>query len=120
MPYENQVWRLMKRPVGDIADGDLVYGKEPVPDLKEGEYLVEVIYLSLTQETAMLTTKILISVIATTTLSLNDFDGLYSADTHSPELAAVGATLEPMAANGLESQDLVALGAGQDWNMFAR
>ena len=32
MPYENQVWRLMKRPVGDIADGDLVYGKEPVPD----------------------------------------------------------------------------------------
>ncbi len=47
MTYENQVWRLMKRPVGDIADGDLVYRAEPVPELKSGEYLVEVIYLSL-------------------------------------------------------------------------
>ena len=47
MAYKNDVWRLMKRPVGDIADGDLIYGKEPVPELKDGEYLVEVIYLSL-------------------------------------------------------------------------
>jgi NADPH-dependent curcumin reductase len=47
MDYENHVWRLMQRPVGDIADGDLVYSKEPVPALNDGEYLVEVIYLSL-------------------------------------------------------------------------
>jgi NADPH-dependent curcumin reductase len=47
MAYTNHVWRLMKRPVGEIADGDLVYGAEPVPPLKDGEYLVEVIYLSL-------------------------------------------------------------------------
>jgi NADPH-dependent curcumin reductase len=47
MAYENHVWRLMKRPIGDIAEGDLVYGAEPVPALKDGDYLVEVIYLSL-------------------------------------------------------------------------
>jgi NADPH-dependent curcumin reductase len=47
MAYENHVWRLMKRPVGDIAEGDLVYRSEPVAALQEGEYLVEVIYLSL-------------------------------------------------------------------------
>jgi NADPH-dependent curcumin reductase len=47
MVYENQVWRLMKRPVGDIAHGDLLYGAEPVPALNDGEYLLEVIYLSL-------------------------------------------------------------------------
>ena len=68
----------------------------------------------------MLTTKILIAVIAATTLSLNTFDGLLSADTPSPEIVAVGATPDPMAAHGLESQDLVALDSAQDWNMFAR
>ena len=50
----------------------------------------------------MLTTKILISVIAATTLSLNNVDGFISANTPSPEIAAVGATLEPMPANGLD------------------
>ena len=68
----------------------------------------------------MLTTKILISVIAATTLSLNNVDGFISANTPSPEIAAVGATLAPMPANGLDYQKLVALGSAQDWNLFAR
>ena len=41
------VWRLAKRPVGDIADGDLVYANEALPPLKEGEFSLRVIYLSL-------------------------------------------------------------------------
>ena len=41
------VWRLAKRPVGDIADGDLVYGAEPVPELHEGQFSLQVTYLSL-------------------------------------------------------------------------
>ena len=41
------VWRLANRPVGDIADGDLVYGNEPVPALADGQFSLRVIYLSL-------------------------------------------------------------------------
>jgi len=41
------VWRLVKRPVGDIADGDLVYQTEALPPLGDGEFLLRVIYLSL-------------------------------------------------------------------------
>ncbi len=41
------VWRLAKRPVGDIADGDLVYGSETLPALKDGEFSLRVTYLSL-------------------------------------------------------------------------
>jgi NADPH-dependent curcumin reductase len=41
------VWRLAKRPVGDIADGDLVYGAEALPDLQDGQFSLRVTYLSL-------------------------------------------------------------------------
>ena len=41
------VWRLAKRPVGDIADGDLVYGNEVLPALNDGEFSLRVTYLSL-------------------------------------------------------------------------
>jgi NADPH-dependent curcumin reductase CurA len=41
------VWRLAKRPVGDIADGDLVYAAEAVPELQDGQFALRVIYLSL-------------------------------------------------------------------------
>ncbi len=41
------VWRLAHRPVGDIADGDLVYGNEPLPALADGEFSLRVTYLSL-------------------------------------------------------------------------
>ncbi|GGE19214.1 NADP-dependent oxidoreductase [Polymorphobacter glacialis] len=44
---ERNVWRLAKRPVGDIADGDLVYAAEAVPALEEGQFALRVIYLSL-------------------------------------------------------------------------
>lgn len=42
-----QVWKLARRPEGDIADGDLEFQTEPAPQPAEGEALVEVIYLSL-------------------------------------------------------------------------
>jgi hypothetical protein len=44
---QRQVWRLVRRPQGDIRDGDLEYATESLPPLADGEFLVEVIYLSL-------------------------------------------------------------------------
>ena len=41
------VWRLTARPVGDIADGDLTYGREELPPLADGQFLLKVTYLSL-------------------------------------------------------------------------
>jgi NADPH-dependent curcumin reductase CurA len=41
------VWRLAKRPVGDIADGDLTYGAEDLPPLADGQFSLKVTYLSL-------------------------------------------------------------------------
>lgn len=47
MAEMRHVWRLARRPVGDIADGDLVYREEPIPPLAEGQFLLKVGYLSL-------------------------------------------------------------------------
>jgi NADPH-dependent curcumin reductase len=44
---QNHTWRLMKRPVGDIADDDLVYAAEAMPEPKDGELAIKTIYLSL-------------------------------------------------------------------------
>ncbi len=41
------VWRLARRPSGDIADGDLVYASEPLPALQDGQFSLGVTYLSL-------------------------------------------------------------------------
>ena len=41
------VWRLARRPVGDIADGDLVYASEALPNLADGQFLLRIRYLSL-------------------------------------------------------------------------
>ena len=42
-----QVWRLNRRPVGDIADGDLHFGSEPLPPLADGPFSLKLTYLSL-------------------------------------------------------------------------
>ncbi len=42
-----QVWRLQRRPRGDIADGDLEFVEETVPEIAEGQVHVRVLYLSL-------------------------------------------------------------------------
>lgn len=47
MAETRHVWRLQKRPVGDIADGDLVFVEEALPALAEGQFLLQVGYLSL-------------------------------------------------------------------------
>ncbi len=44
---ERHVWRLVKRPVGDIADGDLEYCTETLRPLADGEFVLRVTYLSL-------------------------------------------------------------------------
>lgn len=46
-PTSRNVWRLARRPVGDIADGDLVYASEPLPPLAEGQFLLRIVYVSL-------------------------------------------------------------------------
>lgn len=43
----NRMWRLARRPVGDIADEDLTWHEEPIGELGDGEVLVRVVYLSL-------------------------------------------------------------------------
>lgn len=47
MALENRVWRLRKRPVGEIADDDLTFEREEVPEPSDGELLVKLDYLSL-------------------------------------------------------------------------
>lgn len=44
---KRHVWKLAKRPEGDIADGDLEYVEEALPTLADGHLLIETIYLSL-------------------------------------------------------------------------
>lgn len=43
----NHVWRLRKRPVGDIREGDLTYDEEPIPEPVDQECLFRLNYLSL-------------------------------------------------------------------------
>ena len=47
MTASRNVWRLKSRPVGTIADTDLVYATEPLPDLEDGQFQLEILYLSL-------------------------------------------------------------------------
>jgi hypothetical protein len=46
MNITNRQWKLVKRPEGDIKEGDLALVDSPVPDLNEGQFLVRNIYLS--------------------------------------------------------------------------
>ena len=47
MGLDRNVWRLKRRPVGEIAEGDLSYASEPLPELADGQFLLQVLYLSL-------------------------------------------------------------------------
>ncbi len=42
-----KLWKLARRPVGDIADGDLQLVEETLPDLAEGQFLLDILYISL-------------------------------------------------------------------------
>lgn len=44
---DRHVWKLIRRPVGDIADGDLALTPEALPDLADGQFLLRIRYLSL-------------------------------------------------------------------------
>ena len=43
----NRQWRLAARPVGLVKESDFEFTEEPVPDLGEGEVLVQNLYLSI-------------------------------------------------------------------------
>ena len=47
MTFRNRVWRLQRRPVGDVSNDDLSFGEEAVPEPAEGEFLIRTMYLSL-------------------------------------------------------------------------
>ena len=43
----NRVWRLRKRPIGDITDDVLSLGEEAIPEPSDSEFLIRLDYLSL-------------------------------------------------------------------------
>ena len=47
MVDERKLWRLRRRPQGAIRGGDLEFLSEPLPALEDGQFLLEVLYLSL-------------------------------------------------------------------------
>lgn len=47
MVSERKLWRLRRRPQGAVRHDDLEFLTEPVPELEDGEFLLEVLYLSL-------------------------------------------------------------------------
>ena len=47
MSEANRVWRLRRRPVGEIEDGDLSFETEAVPEPEDGQCLMRLNYLSL-------------------------------------------------------------------------
>jgi len=47
MSEVNRIWRLRKRPVGDITDDVMSFEEEPVPEPGDGEFLFRLNYLSL-------------------------------------------------------------------------
>jgi len=47
MSEKNRIWRLRKRPVGDITDDVLSFEKELIPEPRDGEFLFRLNYLSL-------------------------------------------------------------------------
>lgn len=47
MPLGNHTWRLIRRPAGAIADGDLQFREEERPSVRDGQFLYELLYLSL-------------------------------------------------------------------------
>jgi NADPH-dependent curcumin reductase CurA len=47
MSQVNRVWRLRKRPVGDITDDVLSFAEESIPEPRAGEFLFRLNYLSL-------------------------------------------------------------------------
>ena len=42
----NRQWRLKERPQGMVQDSNFEYGEEPIPEIGDGEMLVQNLYLS--------------------------------------------------------------------------
>ncbi len=47
MSLNRNLWRLKRRPVGEIAESDLAFESEPLPELADGQVLLKTLYLSL-------------------------------------------------------------------------
>lgn len=46
-PVTNRLFRLLRRPQGQVTESDLVWTEEPIADIDEGQALVRTLYLSL-------------------------------------------------------------------------
>lgn len=44
---QRHLWRLRRRPVGEVKDGDLEFLEESLPEPKDGQFALEILYLSL-------------------------------------------------------------------------
>lgn len=47
MPESNRQWKLVRRPIGVLADGDLQLVESPFPSVADGQALAKVLYLSI-------------------------------------------------------------------------
>ena len=47
MSDTNRVWRLRKRPIGDISNDVLSFSEEAIPEPGDGEFVIRLNYLSL-------------------------------------------------------------------------
>ena len=47
MPDRNRQWKLVRRPAGMLAEGDLQLSESPLPPLADGQALAKVLYLSI-------------------------------------------------------------------------
>lgn len=103
MTAMNRVWKLRKRPVGDISEGDLELVEEPVRGLEEGEVRIRTVYLSLDP---------------TNRIWMSDRDQyMPPVEIGDPMRGGGIAVVEESRFDGLEPGDIVNSGLGQ-WALY--
>lgn len=103
MERTNRIWRLRKRPVGDVSEGDLELVEEPVRALKDGEVLIRTLFLSLDP---------------TNRIWMSDRDQYMPPVQIGEPMRGGGiAVVEDSRFDGLEKGDIVNTGLGQ-WALY--
>ena len=103
MARTNRIWKLRKRPVGDVSERDLELVEEPVPALNDGEVLLRAVYLSLDP---------------TNRIWMSDRDQyMPPVEIGDPMRGGGIAIIEESRFDGLEPGDIVNTGLGQ-WALY--
>ena len=103
MEKTNRIWKLRKRPVGDVSEGDLDLVEEPVRALEDGEVLVRTVFLSLDP---------------TNRIWMSDRDQyMPPVEIGDPMRGGGIAIVEDSRFDGLEKGDIVNTGLGQ-WALY--